>query len=89
MCDRSKIPFERQRRIEIFGASGQLRCGSDVHLERHQLTFLHGSRLDSSIQFVCHCSNFEKYVFIQRLDTRTIQQIQDSLCCIRLHQIKN
>jgi hypothetical protein len=39
MCDRSKIPFERQRRIEIFGASGQLRCGSDVHLERHQLTF--------------------------------------------------
>jgi hypothetical protein len=27
MCDRSEIRFERQRRIGIFRASGQLHCG--------------------------------------------------------------
>jgi hypothetical protein len=39
VCDRSKIRFERRRRIEIPGASGQLRCGSDVRIERHQSAF--------------------------------------------------
>jgi FAD/FMN-containing dehydrogenase len=36
MCDRSEIRFEGLRRIGISGASGQLHCGADIRLERHQ-----------------------------------------------------
>jgi hypothetical protein len=39
VCDRSEIRFEGLRRIGISGASGQLRCGADIRLERHQHAF--------------------------------------------------
>jgi hypothetical protein len=39
MCDRSEIRFEGLRRIGISGASGQLHCGADIRLERHQHAF--------------------------------------------------
>jgi hypothetical protein len=48
MCDRPEIRFERQRRIGIPGASGQLRCGPNVRLERRQPAFS-GYWLDYSI----------------------------------------
>jgi hypothetical protein len=45
MCDRSEIRFEGLRRIGISGASGQLHCGADIRLERHQHAFTAAGRL--------------------------------------------